>query len=560
MNISKRKRLGDMLIDAGLIRNEQLDVALEVQKKSGNKLGEILISQGFVSQEQIMKVLETQLGIPRVDLKKFIIDIKAVKVLPENVARKYEVLAIQSDGIFLTVVMSDPLNYFAIDDIKMISKMEIKPVIAPSDEIKIFIDRYYAGSAAEKAIEDYNRENKITERIIEIPDNEVNSAPTVRFVNSIIEQAARIGASDIHIEPGDNDVRIRFRIDGVLQEIMRTNKQTLSAVTTRIKILSDMNIAEKRVPQDGRIETKVDGNDIDLRISTLPTIYGEKIVIRLLNKSGFLLSKTNLGLKDEDLYKYNKIISNPYGIILVTGPTGSGKSTTLYSMLNELNDDKKNIISIEDPVEYTLSGINQVNLNIKAGLTFASGLRSILRQDPDIIMIGEIRDSETADIAIRSSLTGHLVLSTLHTNDAPGAITRLIDMNIEPFLVSSSLVGIIAQRLIRKVCKSCTQKFEASEYEKRILNYDIDKSLTLHKGSGCPMCNGTGYRGRIAIFEIINITKGHKALIDRGATTDEIRDYSIKQGMLTLRQGAVNQVLEGITTMEELSRVTYEQE
>jgi type IV pilus assembly protein PilB len=340
------------------------------------------------------------------------------------------------------------------------------------------------------------------------------------------------------------------------------SKQTLPAIVTRIKILSEMNIAEKRLPQDGRIETQVDGKDIDLRISTIPTIYGEKVVIRLLNKSAFLYSKEELGLSGEDINKFNRIVSNPYGIILVTGPTGSGKSTTLYSILTELNDTKKNIITVEDPVEYTIAGINQVQVNVKAGLTFANGLRSILRQDPNIIMIGEIRDNETAEIAVRSSLTGHLVLSTLHTNDAPGAVTRLVDMGVEPFLVSSSLVGVIAQRLVRKICSSCKEEYIADEWEKRLLmyNYNMDERLALHRGKGCQYCGGSGYKGRIAIFEIMSITKKHRLLIDKRATTDELREYSVREdGMTTLRQNAMKLVLDGVTSVEELLRVTYEQ-
>jgi type IV pilus assembly protein PilB len=563
MDRSRRKRLGDMLIDAQKISSEQLSAALDVQKSTGKRLGEVLVTEGFIAQEDIIKLLETQLGIPKIDMKKFVVDAKSVKLVPENLARKHELMAVQNDGVFITVAMSDPLNYFAIDDVKMASGMDVKTVIATRDDILASIERYYGGRAAERAVEDFKKEYRILEKEAEIiNESDISSAPTVRLVNSIIEQAARIGASDIHIEAFEKEVRVRFRVDGVLQEMMRMSKQTLPAIVTRIKILSEMNIAEKRLPQDGRIETQVDGKDIDLRISTLPTIYGEKVVIRLLNKSAFLYSKEELGLSGEDINKFNRIVSNPYGIILVTGPTGSGKSTTLYSILTELNDTKKNIITVEDPVEYTIAGINQVQVNVKAGLTFANGLRSILRQDPNIIMIGEIRDNETAEIAVRSSLTGHLVLSTLHTNDAPGAVTRLVDMGVEPFLVSSSLVGVIAQRLVRKICSSCKEEYIADEWEKRLLmyNYNMDERLALHRGKGCQYCGGSGYKGRIAIFEIMSITKKHRLLIDKRATTDELREYSVREdGMTTLRQNAMKLVLDGVTSVEELLRVTYEQ-
>lgn len=563
MNINRRKRLGDMLLEARKISSEQLSDALDIQKSTGKRLGEVLVSEGFIAQDEIIKLLETQLGIPQINLKLFPIDKKSVKLVPENLARKHELIAVQNDGVFITVAMSDPLNYFAIDDVRTAAGMEVKPAIASHEDILTLIERYYGGRAAEKAAEDFKKEYRIIEREAEtINEGEINSAPTVRLVNSIIEQAVRAGASDIHIEPFEREVRVRFRIDGVLQEMMKINNQTLLAVVTRIKIMSQMNIAEKRLPQDGRIETQVDFRDIDLRVSTLPTIHGEKIVIRILNKSYFLYPKEQLGLSREDIVKFNSIVSNPYGIILVTGPTGSGKSTTLYSILTELNNIEKNIITVEDPVEYTIAGVNQVQVNVKAGLTFANGLRSILRQDPNIIMVGEIRDGETAEIAVRSSLTGHLVLSTLHTNDAPGAVTRLVDMGVEPFLVSSSLVGVIAQRLVRKICTCCNEEYNAEEWEKRLLmyNYKMDERLVLHRGKGCQYCGGSGYKGRTAIFEIMPVTKKHRALIDRRATTDELREYSVREeGMITLRQNAMTLVLDGITTTEELLRVTYEQ-
>lgn len=563
MEGKKKKRLGDMLTDSGKIDSGQLSKALEEQKRTGKRLGEVLTDMGFISQGELIGFLESQLGIPRIDLRKFNIDQRSVKLIPESIARKHEILAVQNDGVFITVATSDPLDYFALDDVRMSAGMDVKPAIATRDEIAASIERYYGGRAAERAIEDFKKEHSIREKETDNEtDSDINSAPAVRIVNSIIEQAVRIGASDIHIEPFEKEVRVRYRVDGILQDMIKMNKLTLTALVTRIKILSQMDIAEKRLPQDGRIETQVDGNEIDLRISTLPTIYGEKIVIRILNKSSFLYSKEDLGFAGEDIKRFNGIISNPYGIILITGPTGSGKSTTLYSILAELNDTRKNIITVEDPVEYSIHGINQVQVNTKIGFTFANGLRSILRQDPNIIMVGEIRDSETAEIAVRSSLTGHLVLSTLHTNDAPGAVTRLMDMGIEPFLVSSSLVGVIAQRLVRKICSVCKEEYIAEEWEKRLLmySYKMDDTLLLHRGKGCQYCGGSGYKGRTAIFEIMPVTKKHSALIEKRATADELRDFSVREeGMTTLRQNAAKLVLDGVTSVEELLRVTYEQ-
>ncbi|MFT9494816.1 GspE/PulE family protein [Anaerosolibacter sp.] len=552
-----RKRLGDLLVDAGLISADQLSHALQLQKTTGKKLGELLIDEGIVLESQIIEVLEFQLGIPHMDLEKYFIDPEIPRLINENLARRYLLIPIKKDRSKLIVAMSDPLNVFAIDDVKIATNLDVEPVIATRQDILNAIDQYYGKQVAEQAIEDFKKQYNV-DNMIDIDEevfNEINNAPVVRLVNSIIKQAVKAKASDIHIEPFESNVRVRFRVDGDLQEIMTPAKSTHSAIVTRIKIMGKMDIAEKRTPQDGRVETNIDGKEIDLRISILPTVYGEKIVIRLLDRSSFLLSKNQLGFSQKNFELMESIVKNPNGIILVTGPTGSGKTTTLYTMLRELNRTDKNIITVEDPVEYRLHGINQVQVNLKAGMTFASALRSILRQDPDIIMIGEIRDIETAQIAVRAAITGHLVLSTMHTNDTSSTVTRLLDMGIESYLVSSSVVGVIAQRLVRKICEHCKASYEANDSEKRILN--INHLTKLYRGKGCTYCNQTGYKGRTAIHEIMPIGKELRIKIDNRENIETLRDVAIKNGMVSLRESCQSLVLEGITTIEEMLKVTY---
>ncbi|WP_427339164.1 type II secretion system ATPase GspE [Caloranaerobacter sp. DY30410] len=550
-------RLGELLISAGKITEEQLKNALEEQKKTGKKLGELLVEKGYIKEGEIIEVLEYQLGIPHMDLDKYFIDPEVPKIIPEKLARRHTLIPIKKDGNKLIVAMADPLNIFAIDDIKIATGLDVEPVISTRKDILNSIEQYYGKEIAEKAVEDFKKQynvddiNEIDEEII----TQINNAPVVRLINSIIKQAVNSRASDIHIEPFENRLRIRFRIDGQLQEIMSPSISTHSAIVTRIKIMGKMNIAEKRIPQDGRLEMNIDGREIDLRISTMPTVYGEKVVIRLLDRGNFLFNKEQLGFIDENLLRFDKIVKNPNGIILVTGPTGSGKTTTLYALLRELNSMDKNIITLEDPVEYKLDGINQVQINNKAGLTFATGLRSILRQDPDIIMVGEIRDEETARLAVRAAITGHLVISTMHTNDAPSTVARLIDMGIEPYLISSSLVGVISQRLVRKICDNCKISYTPDQIEIKSLN--IDENTRLFKGKGCSQCYNTGYKGRTAIHEIMIIDKEIRRLIDENASNDILRINSLKNGMITLRENCRYLVLEGITTFEELMRVTY---
>ncbi|HHW56719.1 MAG TPA: type II secretion system ATPase GspE [Clostridia bacterium] len=556
-----KKKLGELLLEVGIITEEQLKQAIEIHNKTGEKLGKILTKLGYVTENQILEVLEFQLGIPHVDLQKYYIDPEVAKLIPESVAKRYTIIPIKKDEDGILVAMADPLNIFALDDVRIITKQNVKPLIASESSILKAIDRIYGREQAEKAVQDFKREFQ-SEVQQEIPNEileEVQNAPAVRFVNSIIEQAIKNRASDIHIEPTEKDLRIRFRIDGQLTEAMRTIKSTHAPVVTRVKIMANMNIAERRLPQDGRFDFTSGGKNIDVRVSSLPTVFGEKLVLRLLDKENFIMTKDQLGFEEEDLVLFDKLIKRPNGIVLLTGPTGSGKTTTLYAMLKELNKPNVNIITVEDPVEYSLEGINQVQVNEKAGLTFAAALRSILRQDPDIIMIGEIRDTETAEIAIRSAITGHLVLSTLHTNDAAGAVTRLIDMGIEPYLVASSVVGVIAQRLARKICDNCKISYKASKEEKEILGISEDEDITLYKGKGCPVCNKTGYRGRIPIYEMMTIISDIRELINAKVSSDVIETQAVKNGMKTLRESAKRLILQGKTTVEEMLRLTYEE-
>lgn len=555
--INKKRRLGDMVIDAGFITEEQLNEALKLQRASGKKLGEILIDEEFITEKQMIEVLEFQIGIPHMDLEKYYIDSEIPRLINESLAKRHVLIPVKKEKGKLIVAMADPLNIFAMDDVRIATGLQVEPVIASKQHILNGIDRYYGKESAEKAVEDFTNQYNMDgyTDLDEEALNEINNAPVVRLVNSIVRQAVKAKASDIHIEPFENRVRMRFRIDGALQEIMSPAKVTHSAIVTRIKIMGKMNIAEKRIPQDGRIEVNIDGKEIDLRISILPTVYGEKIVIRLLDRSSFFMSSSSSVFSEKNLKILETIIKNPSGIILVAGPTGSGKTTTLYTLLRELNQLEKNIITVEDPVEYRLSGINQVQVNTKVDMTFANVLRSILRQDPDTIMIGEIRDLETAQIAVRASITGHLVLSTIHTNDSPSTVSRLMDMGIEPYLVSSSVVGIISQRLVRRICEDCKKSYRPNEMEKKLLN--ISDYHILHKGIGCTYCNGMGYKERIAIHEVLAVNKDIRIHIGRRESIDILRQKAVEEGMVTLKESCKELVLTGVTTVEELTRVAY---
>ncbi len=564
MNKANRKNFGKLLLEAGMITEEQLNEAVDFQKKSGKKLGEVLKEKGYITQDDIIQVLEFQLGIPHINLDRYDLEPEALRKVPEHLAKRHELIPVKFMDNKLVVAMSDPLNIFAIDDVKIYSGLEVLPNIASSDDIKKAITRYYSSQEAVAVAEQFKKELAVDGKDKDNIEDLVNSAPIVKLVNNIFEQAIKARASDIHIEPQEKYLKVRYRIDGQLQEIMKYDVELHPAIVTRIKITGNMDIAEKRIPQDGRMSMNVDNSAYDLRLSVLPTINGEKTVVRITSKTSFVKDKTQLGLYPDDLEKFAGILQNPYGIILVTGPTGSGKSTTLYAALKDLNKADVNIVTVEDPVEAKIEGINQVQVNTKAGLSFASSLRSILRQDPDIIMVGEIRDAETASIATSAAITGHLVLSTLHTNDAPSSISRLGDMGIEPYLLGNSLQGIIAQRLVRRVCVKCGEECEPDENDLKVLIEDFGlkdvSSIKLAKGKGCSYCSHTGYRGRLGVYEIMIITPRIRKLINERATGDILREAAEDEGMKSLRMNCLRMVLDGKTTISELLRVAYSNE
>ena len=555
--IGQKKRLGDILVMAGKITPYQLNQALNAQKILGKKLGEVLIDEGIVSENDIIDAITTQTGIEKIDLNNVIFDKKAIKLLPQSLCDKYNLVPFGFDGESIKIALEDPLNIFAIDDVSISTGLNVKSYISYKKDIYKFIQINYSSEEVNKAAEALSKESLESKvEVLNIEEiSDVKNAPVVKMIEQLFRNSIEMRASDIHIEPYEKEVRIRYRIDGKLTTVNTLAVESLGPLITRIKILANLNIAERRIPQDGRIITKIGQDEVDLRVSILPVVNGEKVVIRILTRDSYKVGKEELGINKENLKKLNNIISNPNGIVLVTGPTGSGKSTTLYSILSELNKNDINIVTIEDPVEYTLNGINQVNVNSKTGLTFASGLRSILRQDPDVVMIGEIRDEETAQIAIKAAITGHLVLSTLHTNDAPSTITRLLDMGIEPYLVATSISGIIAQRLVRKICNYCKEEYIASDYEKSIFNIDTNTELKLSRGKGCGHCNNSGYNGRIGVYEIMEITREHRNFINDSKNSDILRDISIKNGMTTLEEECKELVLKGVTTLEELATI-----
>ena len=551
------KRLGELLVDQNKITESQLVKVLKLQKEKGMILGQVLIEEGYVTEKEIIEVLEVQYGIPRVELDSYEIDPEVPNLISSKMARRHTMIPINLEGTFLSVAMADPLNIFAVDDLRLATGLNITPLLASEKDILIAIEQYYKKKAAEDTASEFSHSFK---RIGDDDDeidfemlSQVNNAPVVRLIDSLILQAAESKVSDIHIEPEEEKVRIRYRIDGDLLEHMTLKKASLSALITRIKIMGNMDIAENRIPQDGRVELDFQGRQIDLRISVMPTVHGEKVVMRLLDRSNKVLTVEELGMSPYNVERFRKITKVPHGIVLVTGPTGSGKSTTLYATLMKLNDIKKNIITVEDPVEYRLNGINQTQVNNKAGLTFAGCLRAILRQDPDVIMLGEIRDGETAEIAVRASITGHVVLSTLHTNDTASTVSRLVDMGIEPYLVASSLVGIVAQRLVKKICTNCKVEYPISDHEARLLGTG---KINLHKGEGCNLCNHTGYRGRTAIYEILPVTRAIRDMIDKGDNSEALKDKAIQDGMTTLFMSCLELVIDGVTTAEELFRMT----
>ena len=559
-------RLGDLLIAAGTITQEELEKGLALQKEQKGRLGEVLISNGIITEQQLIEALQMQLGIEFVDLTKINIPTELAQVVPKNIAKQYTVVPIRAVKDELYLAMSDPLNFYAIEEVRKAVRRKVVPVLATKDAIEHSIQILYGNEGAARAIEEMRREAGAAETAPEadtaftsnqLGDDSVSSAPTIRLVNSIIERAVLERASDIHLEPHETELLVRMRIDGIMQDILTVPRDLQNSVLSRIKIMAGLNIAERRVPQDGRFNVRVKDKNIDLRISTLPTVYGEKIVARLLDKSGGRIALEAIGLTDEGLAAIKNLLKYRNGVILVVGPTGSGKTTTMYSMIHEINTRDVNLVTLEDPVEYNIEGVNQVQINEKVGLTFASGLRSILRQDPDIIAVGEIRDGETADIAMRAAITGHVVLSTIHTNDAVGTIERLEDIGVEPYLVASAMRGMVSQRLLRKICPNCKQAYTATEEELRDLDIPDEVGLTLYRGKGCPNCFNTGFRGRTAVVEVMTLNSKLRRLIADGAPRAAIEDelHKPESGFVSLRESAINLARQGVTTAGEILRV-----
>jgi type IV pilus assembly protein PilB len=565
------RRLGDLLVTAGLITPEQLQQALLEQKRSNEKLGSILVRLGTLSEDQLISFLARQYGLPSITLSQLDIDSEVLKLVPAQMAKKYEVLPVKRVGNALTLAMADPTNVFAIDEVAFATNLQVLPVVASQGAIRKAIERNYDpqaaaltdvmtamdGDAANVEVVEGGEETPAKVDVFELQES-ADEAPVVRLVNMVLVDAIRRGASDIHLEPYETVFRVRFRIDGVLHEMMTPPKRLEAAMISRIKIMASLDIAERRLPQDGRIKLRYLSREIDFRVSMLPTMFGEKVVLRILDKEALKLDLTQLGFDPWSLEQFTKAIRSPYGMVLITGPTGSGKTTTLYSAIHTVNSPDINIMTVEDPVEYNLKGVNQIQVNEEIGRTFAAVLRSFLRHDPDVILVGETRDLETAQIAIRAALTGHLVFTTLHTNDCPSTVARLLDMGIPPFLVSSSLLLILAQRLARKICSQCKETYEIDE--ESLVPYGHAPQgrgrCTLHKGKGCATCNFTGLKGRVAMYEVMSVTQELRDMILRNAPAAEIRELARRQGMKTLRETGLLKVLDGTTTVEEVLRVS----
>ncbi len=562
----EERSLGAILLETTPLTEEQLEQALAVQRERGIKLGEALVQLKFLRTEDVLKALSIQLGFPyenKIDVEEIATDL--IGNLPINYAKQNEVLPLRREGNHILVAIADPTNFYALDDLRILFGADIRPMIASSYEIVNAINAVYnrATGGGEEAMDELGEGAEIADDFNEPVDllDADDEAPIIRLVNSLLFRAVKQKASDIHVEPFEREIKVRFRINGILYDVMSPPKRAQNAIISRVKVMSQLNIAEKRVPQDGRIRIKIAGKDIDIRVSTIPTAHGESVVMRLLDASAVLLDLDNLGFAPNNLDRFKQLLSHHNGIILVTGPTGSGKTTTLYSALSRLNTDEVKIITVEDPVEYQLHGVNQMQVNPKIELTFASGLRAFLRQDPDIIMVGEIRDRETAEIAIQASLTGHLVLSTLHTNDAPSSVTRLVEMGVEPFLVASSVLGIIAQRLVRTVCRDCARKYTPTEEELGQIGLALAdlKGRQIYRPVGCPICMETGYSGRAGIHEILMVTDLVRTELMKGSDASTIKKVATGQGMETLRQDAALKVVQGLTTIEEVLRVTQEE-
>ena len=563
------KRLGEVLIAAGVITEADLERGLALQKGSKERLGTVLIANGIITEEHLMEALQLQLGVDFVDLTKVNIPVELAQLVPKNIARAYQVVPVKVMMDELYLAMSDPLNFYAMEEVQKAVRKKVVPVLATADAIEHAMQVLYGNEGAAKAIEEMKREaaERGTGRSDDdyafvsnkIDDESVNSAPTIRLVNSIIERAVTERASDIHLEPQEFVMQVRIRVDGLMRDTLTVPKDLQGSVISRLKIMAGLNIAERRIPQDGRCNIKVKQKDIDLRVSTLPTVYGEKIVVRLLDKTGGAITKDAIGMSGDDLEKYEKMIRCRSGVILIAGPTGSGKSTTMNAMIGDLNRREVNLVTLEDPVEYNIEGVNQVQINEKTGMTFANGLRAILRQDPDIIAVGEIRDGETAEIAMRAAITGHVVLSTVHTNDAVGTIERLIDIGVEPYLVASALRGVISQRLVRRLCPHCKEAYQPSAEELQDLGIADGAGMQFYRSKGCPKCFDTGYHGRIAVFEFLLVDRAIRTMISDGSARAQIeaylKDAAQKTGFISLRDNGLRLLAEGVTSVEELLRV-----
>lgn len=561
------KRLGDLLIAAGTITPEELDMGLQRQKETKERLGAALISAGIITEAELIEALRLQLGIEYIDLSKTTIPISMAQVVPKNIAKQFQVVPVRMERDELYLAMSDPMNFYAIEEVKKAVRKKIVPMIATTEGVEHAILVLYGNEGAARAIEAMKREVPTEEDNGEeaqftgnILNDNINDAPTIRLVNSIIERAILERASDIHIEPKEKELQVRMRIDGVLRKILTIPKNLQNSVISRLKIMSGMDIAERRVPQDGRFNVKNKKREFDLRVNSLPTVYGEKIVARLLDKRAGYLTPDSIGLMGDNLKKYQRAIHCTSGVILIAGPTGSGKSSTMNTMISQLNTEEVNVVTLEDPVEYNIDGVNQVQINEKTGMDFANGLRAILRQDPDIIAVGEIRDGETAQISMRAAITGHVVLSTIHTNDAVGTIERLEDIGVEPYLIATALRAVISQRLVRRICPKCKKSYEATDEEVRRLGLSTEHKHIFYRGEGCADCFNTGYRGRIGVFEILEITPEIRPLISQQAGRPVIEQElaSAHSEFKTLRENAIQLVEEGITTAEEVQRVIYE--
>ena len=552
-------RLGDLLLSSGVISHEQLERALELQKESKERLGDVLVQSGIITEQQLIEALKIQLGVEFVDLTAVSIPVELAKYVPRTLAKKYCVVPVKLVRDTLYLAMSDPLDFIAQEEVKAASRKRVIPMIATHRATEQAISRLYGSEGTARVIEEMKREagsagpDIVPAQLVKDSDSS-EGAPTIRFVNSLIERAFAERASDIHLEPQEGEMVVRMRIDGLLRRVLTVPAELQSTVISRLKIMGGMDIAERKVPQDGHAMLRVKGSEIDLRISSMPTVYGEKIVLRLLNKTSQLLSRDAIGLEGEDLEYYRTLLKNPSGVILLVGPTGSGKSTTMCVMLRDLAREEVNIVTLEDPVEYYIPGVSQCQINEKTGMTFAGGLRAILRQDPDIISVGEIRDGETASIAMRAAITGHLVLSTLHTNDAPSAVDRLRDVGVEPWLISGALRGVVSQRLVRRICPHCKRAYHPASDELALLGLDDAPDLVFYKGEGCPDCHHTGYTGRRAVFEILMIDAPLRRLITAGASADELADEARRHGFTTMRERCCDLVLHGETTAEEAAR------